>query len=426
MNVAECPAVFDQLLLPPTYGEAFGDLQLSRPVFADHGEITRFGDDLVALYALIAALPERCYDGDLRRYCAALRMAERMAELMRLGAGGGLELYGRADAYHDRDGFRLLEFNVGSELGGIDAAQVNRAFLAVPAFREFAAIHGLAYVDTSEILAKELRRAAAPVTAEPVVALVEGPGGIREHQWVFDAIQEAMRRYCIDLLLGEVQDLTSRGGKVMLEGTPLDVVLRYFTAEQLLEHPRHRLLIETMLRAHEERTTVLFTPLEHGLMESKANLALLHEPRNRAAFTAEERALVDRVVPWTAMVSQELLPELRSRRESLVLKPGTACGGAGVLVGRDCSDHTWADTLEVVRHQDYVAQEIVTPVAERVVGANGEVEAWQANWGVFVTGEGYAGSFVRALRAEDGSVISYSNGGTRGACVFTHPAGRDR
>jgi uncharacterized circularly permuted ATP-grasp superfamily protein len=426
MNVAECPGVFDQIVLPPTYAEAFGDLQLSRPLFADHGEISRFGDDLVALYDLIAALPDRCYDGDLRRYCAALRMDEPMAELMRLGARGGLNPYGRADAYHDGDGFRLLEFNVGSELGGIDAAQMNRAFLAVPAFREFAAAHGLAYVDTSEILARELRRAAAPVSAEPVVALIEGPGGLGEHQWVFDAIQEAMCLHGIELLLGEVQDLSSRGGKLVLDGTPLDVVLRYFTGGQLLEYPGHRLHLDMMIRAHDEQATVLFTPLEHGLMESKANLALLHHPRNRSAFTTGERALVDRVVPWTATVSTELMGHLRERRESLILKPGTACGGAGVVVGRDCSDRTWADTLEAVGDQDYVAQEIIAPVAERVVRENGDVEAWQANWGVFVTGEGYAGAFVRALRSEDGSVISYSNGETRGACVFTHPSGGDR
>ena len=58
-------------------------------------------------------------------------MDERLAELMRLGATGHPELYGRADAYHDGTSYKLLEFNVGSELGGIDAAQVNRALLNV-------------------------------------------------------------------------------------------------------------------------------------------------------------------------------------------------------------------------------------------------------------------------------------------------------
>jgi protein tyrosine phosphatase (PTP) superfamily phosphohydrolase (DUF442 family) len=52
---------------------------------------------------------------------------------------------------------------------------------------------------------------------------------------------------------------------------------------------------------------------------------------------------------------------------------------------------------------------------------NGALEDWRANWGIFATQAGYAGAFVRALQIDDGSVISYSNAGTRGACVYSYP-----
>jgi hypothetical protein len=69
-----------------------------------------------------------------------------------------------------------------------------------------------------------------------------------------------------------------------------------------------------------------------------------------------------------------------------------------------------------------VVQEIVVPAAEPVYNPETEqVEDWRANWGIFVTDAGYGGAFVRALKPTDGSVISYSNPGTRGTCVFTHP-----
>ena len=169
-------------------------------------------------------------------------MDERSAELMRLGATGQPELYGRADAYHDGTSFKLLEFNVGSELGGIDAAQVNRAFLNVASFRDFADRTQLSFLDTASVLADALRHAAQPVTSsgEPVVALLEGPGGLEEHEHVFVAIQEAMREHGIDLLLGEIDRVSFRNGKVVLEGVSVDVVLRYFAASQLREHPTTR------------------------------------------------------------------------------------------------------------------------------------------------------------------------------------------
>jgi len=66
-------------------------------------------------------------------------------------------------------------------------------------------------------------------------------------------------------------------------------------------------------------------------------------------------------------------------------------------------------------------QERVQPALEPVVDAeDGVGRDWVANWGVFVDEEGYAGAFVRALRPEDGSVVSYSNPGTRGTCVFEY------
>ena len=406
-------------------------LVLARPLFVDHDEITGFGDDLTALFTLLTSLPARCFDGDLQRYCAALGMDERLADLMRLGATGHPELYGRADAYHDGTSYKLLEFNVGSELGGIDAAQVNRALLNVASFRDFADHHQLAYIDTAAVLADALRAAAHRVTSsgEPVVALLEGPGGLKEHEQVFVAIQEAMHGHGIDLLLGEIDQVGFRNGKAMLDGIPVDVVLRYFAAGQLLDYPTSRDALDMLMRAHHAGDTVLFTPLESGLFASKTCLALVHDPRLREELTAAERELVDRIVPWTRVVGAgiaadrvELLDACRAQREALILKPGVGYGGVGAVLGREVSDREWSEILIAVKDQDYVVQRIVSAASEPVCNPDtAALEDWRANWGIFTTRAGYAGAFVRALQIHDGSVISYSNPGTRGACVYTYP-----
>ncbi|HET7666134.1 MAG TPA: hypothetical protein VFK56_08705 [Mycobacterium sp.] len=421
-----------EIELPPTYSNSYGKLVLARPLFVDHDQITGFADDLTALFTLLTSLPARCFDGDLQRYCAALRMDERLADLMRLGATGRPELYGRADAYHDGTSFRLLEFNVGSELGGIDAAQLNRAFLDVASFRDFADHHQLSYIDTAAVLADALRAAAHRVSSsgEPVVALLEGPGGLKDHEHVFAAIQEAVQGHGIDLLLGEIDQVGFRNGKAVLDGIPVDVVLRYFTAGQLLDYPTGRSAMDMLMRAHRTGDTVLFTPLESGLFATKTSLALVHDPRLREEFTVAERELVDRIVPWTRVVStgiatdrRELLDACRAQREALILKPGVGYGGVGAVLGREVSDREWSDTLIAIKDGDYVVQRIVSPASEPVCNPDtGAPEDWRANWGIFTTKAGYAGAFVRALKAHDGSVISYSNPGTRGAGVYTYPS----
>jgi hypothetical protein len=423
--------------LPEFYGRSYGNSLLRRPMFIPHHEMAEFAADLTGLFALLKALPERCYDGDLRRYGAALGMDERLADLMTIGATGSPQLYARADAYHDGASLKLLELNVGSELGGVDAAQLNRAYLGNDEFREFAARNHLQYVDTAAVLAEALRRSGRSVTSrEPVVGLIEGKGGLAEHEHVFVAIREAMERHGVQLLLGEIDKLSCRNGKVTLDGVALDVVLRYFSTGQVLDDPSGRAQLEMITRAHAAEKTALFTPLEGAFLASKGSLGMLHEPAVRRMCSAGELAVVDRVVPWTRVLSgrsesvgsaewDALVEHSTAHREQLILKPGIGYGGAGAVVGRDVSDTVWLDALTEAREGDFVVQQIVLPESEPVFDPEkGVVEDWRANWGVFVTEEGYGGAFVRALKAADGSVISYSNPGTRGTCVFTSPAVR--
>lgn len=422
--------VVERIELPPTYAVSYAGRVLARPIFALDAEVRSFAADLVALLDLLASLPDRCFGGDLRRFGAALGMDPRLVELAVLGTTGRPTVYGRADAYHDGTSFKLLELNVGSEMGGIDAAQMNRAFLGVGAFAEFAAAHALDHVDTTAVLADALLDAGRRVTSRrPVVALVEGTGGLAENENVFVAIREAMRAHGFEILLAEVGDVASRAGRVTVHGTPVDVVLRYFAAGQLVDDPAGHRALDVMTRADASGATALFTPLVGTLYASKATFALVHDPAVRAALTGTELELVDRTVPWTRLVGgppgddhDEVVEQCRAERESLILKLGIGYGAVGAVLGREVDDRTWTEALTGAANRDYVVQRVVTPAPEPVCDPRtGAVEDWRANWGVFVAGAGYAGVFGRALRTRDGSIIAFSNPGTCNAAAFTHP-----
>jgi hypothetical protein len=423
------------LALPEVYAKSYGDLLLGRPIFVGDDEARSFGDDLVVLFEILTSIPDIAFDGSLRAYCLALGMDEQLAALMCRGATGRPPVHGRADAYHDGTSFKLLEFNIGSELGGTDAAQLNRAFLQVPAFGEFARQHALEYVDTAARVAGALVRASARVTSsgEPVVALLESTGGLAAHEHVFLAIGEAMRQHGIELRLGEIGEVAERNGKVTLHGLPVDVVLRYFVAGELAGSASQEAALDLILRADAADKTVLFTPLEGGLFATKGSLALLRDPRLQSSLTGAQREVIDRVVPWTRLLGggdhgdlAELTDFCRANRETLMVKPGVGYGAVGAVIGREAGPREWDEILSGCADGDYVVQELVVPEPEPVVDPDtGAVEDWRANWGIFVDADGYAGAFVRALRPADGSVISYSNPGTRGGCVFSGPAIRE-
>ncbi|MER5208353.1 hypothetical protein [Streptomyces sp. NPDC002825] len=418
--------------LPPAFEAAWRPYLLPRPWFVSASETAAFGRDLESLFDLLLSLPERLFDGDVERYAAELGLEPPLVALLRRAGSGVPTKLGRADAYHDGTGFKLLELNLGSEVGGLDLAVFNQSLLRVPEFAGFAREHGLDHVDIAARMAAVLRDRARPAlsgSAEPVIGLIEGRGGVAAYGPLMRSAQEAMAEQGLDLRVGEIGDVRARAdGKLTLDGTPLDLVLRNFAASQLLDDPEGPEVAEPFFRAHEAGRTVLFTSLESGLYSHKGALALLSDPRLAEAFDAGERALVERVLPWSrslrASGPAELIDLCRERRERLILKPGAGYGGLDTFVGWECTDAEWAKALDLaVERGGYMAQERVVARPEPVYDPEtGTVDDRIAALGFFLTDDGYAGAHARVNRADGGAIVGLSsNPGTRMVGVFTHP-----
>jgi hypothetical protein len=424
--------VVRQATFSPRYFESSGARMMPRPFFAEEQEIRASARDLTGIFDLLVSLPDRLFDGDLTRYCEHLGIGSRQAALMRRMAAVRPTLFGRSDLYHDGTSLRLLEFNVGSSLGGIDQAQMQSALLTVPAFRAFAEQHGLSYVHTGQHIAKAIRAAAEPVTGstEPVAALLEGNGYLTRYMPLMLSYQESLRQCGIDIRLGEIGQVKEKGGKLYLDDTPLDVVLRYFSVDQICDDPQGEQAAEPVLRAHERGGTVMLTTLDSTLFSSKGCLALLSDPQWRACLSADESRLADRFLPWTRSLADgpadvngqavDLIEYCHANRERLLLKPCNDYGSRGIIAGWDTSDRDWKEALLGCRSRSYIVQERVIPRHELIVDPDtNQMQETAACWSIFLTPDGYAGSHIRALRARDSGLISRcGNAATRVTGVF--------
>ena len=125
-------------------------------------------------------------------------------------------------------------------------------------------------------LAAALRNAGKAIGAgEPVVAVLEGPGGMGTYGHQRRAIGELLAEQGIDCRVGEISDLTFRGGKPYLDGTGIDVILRDLDLEEMLAHPEGEAIMDPVFRAHEEGTVVVWTPT--NVFGNKGTLAMLSE-----------------------------------------------------------------------------------------------------------------------------------------------------
>ncbi|MFF9644132.1 hypothetical protein [Kitasatospora aureofaciens] len=427
--------VTSRLRLPAKLEAAHGAGSLPRPLFLDEREIRDFTDDLRGFFTLLTSLPQRLFDGDVDRYAEAVGISPRRAALMKR-VGVAPIMHGRADLHHDGTSFKLLEFNVGTHLGGTDRAELLRLHLEDEAFRSFTEEHRLDYVHTGAQIVQVLRQLGEQVTggAEPVVAFVEADGGLKPYLHLVHSFQEMAERLGLRILLAEVSQLTSKDDKLYLDGTPVDVVLRYFSVNQLCADGGDGAEAEPFFRAHEAGKTLLYTPLDGLLFEQKTSLALLSDPAWRGAYSAEEAALIDRVVPWTRLLTDgettadgervDLLDYCRAHRADLLLKPGNEDGGTGIVSGWTVDERTWREALSGGNDKGWLVQRRVVPRAEPMVDPETRtLRDWHATWGMFVTPHGYGGFHVRALPADIDEIVGIrTRAHVRKTGVFHYPA----
>ncbi|HET6711749.1 hypothetical protein [Amycolatopsis sp.] len=400
---------------------------LPRPIIVDEAEYRAFGRDLVTVFDLVTSLPERVFDGDFARFRTALGIDDRHAAFMcRLLGEGPPPLYGRADVYYDGSAFKLLEYNIGSALGGLDmVGALPQAYLRVPAVAEFAAEHGLGYLDMGGDLAAALRVAGKAIGAgEPVVAILESPGGMTTYGRARRSAAELLRENGLECRAGEIGDLEFRGGKPYLDGAGVDVILRYYGLEEMLGHPDCDELLEPVFRAHEDGKVVVWTPT--NVFGNKGTLAMLSEYAE--GFAPDERAALERVLPWSRMLGRPgagpdtgRIEECVRRQDRLVFKPTGLYGGQGVVIGREVDARTWRETLDAGSRTGSLVQEIVQPNQETVIDPDtGDRGEWYALWAAFMTPAGLSGGGIRAIPPGGTTVITMiNNASVRNTCLFT-------
>ncbi|MDT9681092.1 hypothetical protein RND61_03230 [Streptomyces sp. TRM76323] len=412
---------------------------LASPVFLSAAERRAVAADLLQIHRLLSELPRRLFGGDIEGLARGVGMTGTQADIVRRAATADAPLMplARSDLYRGADGFKLLELNITSALGGFENAGINRAMLRHPVLAGFVAERNLGYADTFGGIVKTLyAECAAHMDTDgrrPVVALVDWPESFVSYEPRLRVMAALFDGMGIDAVPCHVGQITERGGRLEVAGRAIDVVYRFFLVEEIAT-PADAAAVEPLLRAFEEGGVGMFSRLDSELYGNKGTLAMLSDERHRSAFTAEERACIDRFLPWTRHVratttdraAQEvaLLPYAVEHRADLILKPTLLHGGSGIVPGWTVGPEEWRARLTAAMDGPYVVQERIRPIPEVFPADDGDgTQDLFLNWGVFLTdpqvtgGDGYNGCLVRGSTDPEVGVVSMS-GGARVACSF--------
>jgi hypothetical protein len=209
----------------------------------------------------------------------------------------------------------------------------------------------------------------------------------------------------------DARALSYDGGKLSAGGARIDIVSRRVPLRDFLRRPAE---LAPLLRAYRDGAVCMVTPLRSEIATNKGLIALLHEEQLKKVLTAEERALVDELIPYTCFADARVRADLLAEPVAWVLKPADGFGGDRVTMGSTVSSDDWQKHVDTAIHSPapWVAQR-VAPVSKVEVldWGDGELLRRQlfVNWNPHIQGGQYSGASVRGS-AE--ICINVSRGGT--------------
>jgi uncharacterized circularly permuted ATP-grasp superfamily protein len=251
----------------------------------------------------------------------------------------------RADAFLLPESLQFAEYNAESPAGAGYTQRLSELFDEEPLMDEFRQQFAVRYFTPIRLLLDALLdsyRDWGGTARPPRIAIVDW----REvPTWSeFELLRDAFTALGVPTLIADPRDLSYDGTALRTGAEHIDLVYRRVLINDIVARPAE---CQALVNAYRARAVCVANTLRCKIPHKKAFFAILTDDRFKHLFSAEERTLIRRHVPWTRVVHDgPIVDRLRDSRETLVLKPNDEYGGAGVMLGWETTTGAWDAAIE--------------------------------------------------------------------------------
>jgi uncharacterized circularly permuted ATP-grasp superfamily protein len=274
----------------------------------------------------------------------------------------------RLDSFLLPDSLQFAEYNAESPAGLGYAETLAGVFRTLPVMARFEEQYSVRNYPSMSMLLKALLesyREWGGTASPPTIAIVDW----REvPTWSeFEIIQAHFEKEGAPTVVCDPRELAFGGDKLTALGQKIDLVYRRVLINDIVARPAE---CEALVDAYATGAACVANSLTCKIPHKKAFFAVLTDERNSALFSASERDLIRRHIPWTRLLADSkmtrdgesfgLLDYVRRRRNDFVLKPNDEYGGTGVLLGWETTESEWdagIDRALADRNAAWVVQE---------------------------------------------------------------------
>ncbi|MCP4158162.1 MAG: AMP-binding protein, partial [bacterium] len=405
------------------------------PTFINREMRKQMEDATIATCTLIKSIPERIFGNDIDAlssyYGIPVNMVKTQLSVM---DGNHVDnLLARGDFSLSATGFKCLEYNISSTIGGLELPFWEALYMENPQNAAFLEETGIE-VENKNLLTLFLEHL------------------VKATDERFNRQEETGRKYNIVMASEAAHDLTDfetavnrlyrriypgeTGGAVYLcsysdlEIKENNLFYKKNEIDILIENYMGAVPAELLELFKNGRINLFNGPIT-GIMSNKLNLALLSEAADREdmkGFTEKEKELITKYIPWSRKAEKgktihqgetvDLETFMRQNRTQLILKPAIGTKGEGVVIGKSVSQEEWEQLVDrVLAGGNWLVQEYIETLPLMYQLGQG-CDLHEAVWGLFAFGENYGGGFLRVMPVEGSSGVINTAQGARLSILF--------
>lgn len=410
----------------------------SYPVIINEKDTQELAEISVLIPKLLQKIPKLYFENNVKKIADFYFNGDEMiAEFSMMCQERGVPVSCRLDLSLTETGFKVLEVNMGSSIGGMEfqnfepiIRHTHKTLSNASTGKQFK------YRKTQtlyiQFLVEQILTYTQTKSSEINIFLVSDAEAEKENN-------EIIRSFFEELLKKELQQRGKKGSVYMNTVSSLKMKNDglYFTENNI-----HAVLIldfslntvtPDLFRGFIMNNTYFPDHLGTTFMRDKRNLALLRRLANANKFEGKENDLVLKSVPWTELITNtdvdyegerhNIVTLLRKSKDKFVIKIIDGLQGKDVFIGKFISNTDWETVIDMaLKSGKYIAQEFSDSLNLLAPNKQNEWVPHKLVWGAFGFGNTYAGSWVRMSPVESTTGVINSATGAVEAIVYEYGA----
>ena len=386
----------------------------SWPMIISRQKMQEFNDFVTPLADICYRCVKLFFKDDSQKFAEYLNMPSVVYDLLKDTKVDPRELLMRCDYIYSNNTCKLLEFNVGTAVGGWEHDWLIVLFERSMKLSQSTANWDLTYRNvikkTLSSMCDTIKRTKPSAKGNVLMCLIVDTMTQDEID-SFKTAYAAIYRQVKSFTEGDVyfcddfdQIEFKAGGSVAYKGKEMDAVM--ISVDEEIPIPTSLML--RLVGAHMSGNIALPDNPMYTVLGNKMLLAILHEKSVQEQLDEKDREYIKKHIPWTVKSNctevefegktHFLTDLLINQKDRFVIKKGNSKQGKHVYIGCTTDVEEWRSIVAKFGNDNaWLVQEFYEP--ENIIACDdkSQLGVFKPVWGVYCLNNSYAGSVVRAI-----------------------------